>query len=202
MSAQSEVDLYNLALDELGQSPIQSFSAEAPGAENAERRYRQVIGEITEARPWSFLMQRVALSRLGEASPTHYSFQFDVPGNEQVHAVYDRAESNRPFLDYRFMDGRVHANCEALHAEVRLVRSPELWPHKFRQLAIKALAAAGCMQHTGSRTLRNDLMQEAYGLPSEAGRGGLMGQAIALDGQNEPSAQLVLEDGPLIDVRH
>jgi hypothetical protein len=147
-------------------------------------------------------MERVQLSRLSEPSPSHYSYQFDVPGNEQVHAVYRAEDDAKPFLDYRFMDGKVHANEETLFAEIRLNRSPDRWPHKFRRLGITALAASAAMQHTGSRTLRADLHQQAYGTSTEQGRGGLMGEAIAMDGQNEPSPQIILEDGPLIDVRH
>jgi hypothetical protein len=203
MSTQEAVALYNLALEELGQSPIDDFGDASPGAENAEARYTQTVGFLLGLRTWSFQKTVVQLSRLEAAPSTGYEYAFEIPGAQYVLSVFESLEArDRPLREgWRVYEGRVHANHETLWAEIPAANDPSAWPPVFRQLVIKAVAEACCMQHTSNRALKADLRQEAYGSAEDYPYGGLVAAATQLDSQADKGEEMTVGRGPLLEAR-
>lgn len=206
MSTQAEVDLYNLAMGEIGHSPIESFDAGSPAAEMAERAYRHTVGFLLGLRQWTFQRRVVQLSRLEAAPQSGYEYQFDVPGASRVLSVFESLDSaHRPLREgWRVYDSRIHAHYETLWAEVSIESPPDDWPAIFQRLAVIALAEARCMQHTANGALRRELRMQAYGSESDYPWGGLVAAAIAQDSQADPGDhdQLIVGAGPLIEARY
>lgn len=203
MSDQEAVALYNLALEELGQAPIDDFGDDSPGAENAASRYNQTINFLLGLRTWSFQKSVVQLSRLEAAPSTGYDYAFEIPGAKYVLSVFESlADRDRPLRQgWRVYQNQVHSNYETLWAEIPAANDPAAWPPVFRQLAIKAIAEACAMQHTSNRALKADLRQEAYGSPEDYPYGGLVAAAIALDSQADKGEEMTVGRGPLLEAR-
>ncbi|MEO0606604.1 MAG: hypothetical protein AAFY82_00125 [Pseudomonadota bacterium] len=199
---QAEVDLYNLAMDSIGQSPIESSEEDQPGTEVAERRYRSSIGYLLGLRTWSFDREIIQLSQLSTAPTTGFDYAYQLTTGKRPRAVYEDLECKRPYRDFRILNNELHADAEVLYGEFASDGDPARWPDTFKKLAEVYLAAQSCMQHTGSRTLRRDLMSECFG-PDESARpwGGLCGTALAVDSQYEESFELSVAPGPLMEAR-
>ena len=206
MATQAEVDLYNLAMGELGQSPIESFDDGSPASENAEVSYRHTVDFLLGLRQWSFQRRVVQLSQMEAAPQSGYEYQFEIPGASRVLSVFEDLESaHRPLREgWRFYDGRIHARYETLWAEVPLATDPTSWPSVFRRLVVVAIAEAACMKATANRALRTELRMQAYGSDSDYPWGGLVAASVALDSQSDPGDhdQLIVGAGPLIEARY
>lgn len=206
MATQAEVDLYNLAMGEIGHSGIESFDDGTPAAEAAELRYRHTIGFLLGLRQWTFQRKVVQLSRLEAAPQSGYEYQYEIPGASRVLSVFkDLSSAHRPLREgWRFYEGRIHSHYETLWAEVPVVSDPTSWPQVFQRLAVIAIAEAGCMQHTANRALKADLRMQAYGSESDYPYGGLVAAAIAQDSQQDPGDhdQMIVGPGPLIEARY
>jgi hypothetical protein len=73
------------------------------------------------------------------------------------------------------------------------------WLDAFHQFIVKAFAADIAIDVTGNVSMHQALLQDAFGLPSEAGEGGLYKKAKSADSQRVPSE--VVEHNPLSEAR-
>ena len=198
--SQAEVDLYNLAMDDLGQTPIETGDDGSPGGAVAERRYRACVRDLLSRRDWTFNSSLQQLSRLEAAPAGHYLYEYQLADGQTPLAVFDDLTCKRPYRDYRIFNGNLQANAETLWAELRNDDAPGRWPDHFKTLVRWYIAASACNQHTGSRTLRADLMRECFGDSPERD-GGLFGVSVGLDSVAQDSDMLVVAPGPLIEAR-
>jgi hypothetical protein len=110
------------------------------------------------------------------------------------------AMTGRPLTRWDWRDGDIVADSDELHVRY-LARVPPIgWSPGFAALVRYALAAELAMPLTESRTRADYWQRQAYGLPSEARRGGQFRAATASDAQSAPS--VVIADFPIHDVRH
>lgn len=206
MATQAEVALYNLAMAELGQSPIESFNDGSPAAEMAETSYRHTVGFLLGLRQWTFQRKVVQLTRLEAAPQSGYDYQFEIPGASRVLSVFeDLSQAHRPLREgWRFYEGRIHSFHETLWAEVSVSTTPADWPATFTRLAVIALAEAACMQATANTALKRLLREQAYGSGDDYPHGGLVATAVAEDGQADPGDHdvMMVGPGPLIEARY
>lgn len=84
----SPVDICNLALDELKQSPITSIdSPVSPTEQICARRYHAVRQECLMAHPWKFAIKRATLTpNLSTTPPFGYAYAYDLP-NDYIRRV-------------------------------------------------------------------------------------------------------------------
>lgn len=206
MATQEDVEIYNLAMAELGQSPIESFDDGSPAAEMAGASYRHTVGFLMGLRQWTFQRKVVQLTRLEAAPNTGYTYQFEIPGASRVLSVFeDLAQAHRPLREgWRVYEGRIHAYKETLWAEISAETGPSDWPATFRRLAVIALAEAACMQATANTALKRMLREQAYGSGEDYPRGGLVAAAMAEDSQADPGDhdEMMVGPGPLIEARY
>ncbi len=199
---QADTDLYNEAMDELGQDRISSFEEKTPAADGAARRYASQRDFCLSLYMWSWRRTTVELSRLTEPSPTPYKYQYALPAY-QIMSVRGSADSQQYSNRFTRENGRLHTDLERVFAEHGGVSlDPANWSPTFRTAVVKATAASAAIQMTGNRALRRDLMAEAFGETAHYPRGGLIATAIAEDGTSEPGSGFVLDDGDLIGVRY
>lgn len=84
----SPVDICNLALDELKQSPIKSISTPVSATEQiCARRYDAVRQESLMAHPWKFAIKRITLTPNASTTPPFgYAYAYDLP-NDYIRRV-------------------------------------------------------------------------------------------------------------------
>lgn len=83
----SPVDVCNLALDELKQSPIKSISTPvSPTEQICARRYDAVRQEALMAHPWKFAIKRTTLTPNVVAPDFGYAYAYDQP-NDYIRLV-------------------------------------------------------------------------------------------------------------------
>lgn len=204
MSDQSKIDLYNLALEEIGQSPISSFEDDSPAAANAASRYDQTLRFMRGLRFWSFEKEIRELNRRSAAPTTGYDYAFSAPGGQTLAVFREISPHQRPLREgWRVYKNEIHSHFEQLWAEIRVEKDPPDWPALFREAFIKDLAASLCGPQTGNMALKRELAREARGAPNDPDypRGGLIGAAIADDSQTAPPEELTIARGPLNEAR-
>lgn len=199
--SQSELDLYNLAMDDIGQTPIESSDDATPGADVAERRYRHCVGYLLDLRAWSFNRFYTQLSQLEAAPTSGYLYAYNYGSATPPLGVFDRLSPLRPFREFIIADNELHTDAEELWAVLPSDGDPGRWPQHFRTLVTTYIAAKACLQHTGSRTLADDLMTTAMGTPQDRPWGGLCGASRAIDSQYEEQTALTIAPGGLLGAR-
>ncbi len=95
---------------------------------------------------------------------------------------------------------KLHADAEAVWATCVLPVDPAAWPPLFRAAYVTALAAELAVPQAHDIALADSLRAQAWGTPSEGGRGGLVGRAMARDAAQAPGATLLASD-PLTAAR-
>lgn len=206
-ATQMSVALYNDALEELGESRVDSFTDNTPVAAAAQRRFTKVVSFMLQLYPWTWQIERQILSRVQTTPVSAYDYVFDIPTGASILAIYDDADAQYPVdpRTYRIIRAQVHSDAELLYADVRpadVAFGIASWSPSFRQAVIKGIAADACLKVGGTRTLKADLTVEAMGVPgSDYPRGGLIQAAAEEDGQQSAGGVLQLADGPLLDAR-
>lgn len=66
----NKIDVLNMALTRLGQSPINSFGDNAGGAVMLQRNYEQEVRALLRRIPWNFARKWVTLAQLPSVSPS------------------------------------------------------------------------------------------------------------------------------------
>lgn len=81
-------------------------------------------------------------------------------------------------------------------------RKPEAnWPPYFTRLVVTAFASQMAIPVRENLVLSEKLDIEAFGLPQEGRRGGLMGRAMTLDAQSKPIKSIFANGDPLTSTR-
>jgi len=75
----SEVQICSIALMELGQSPILSFTDTSKGALLSNAFYALTRNVVLAAHPWNFAMERASLAREAAVPVWGYAFQYQLP---------------------------------------------------------------------------------------------------------------------------
>lgn len=198
----SDLQIANNALARIGEGSIASFDEESPLARQVSAIYRDRI-DVLFSWPWNFSRRTYKLQRMDETPDNGWKYAFALPSERLSPprtVLRDPRQPKNPFRDYAVEGGNLYADIAELWATVSVRVDPSLWPPSFRILATVAAAADLCVPVTHDKDLADQLRGEAYGLPSEGGRGGLMARAIADDIATSPIAAPLSRD-PLTDAR-
>lgn len=205
--ANSELEVCNRAIGRISGDRIDELGEDSPLGvwclENyaAKRRY------FLSMYRWTFANRTAQLARevveADAVKPLDYRFARPADLVGAVHAWRDHPDPTQGRRVYVLdSGGKFWAATPTVYAEYTRAVPEADWPAWFEQLAVTALAAelADFAQMT---TKARDLRVEAWGLPSEGGKGGLFATAMEADASLAPPRQLVsgVDPGPLVEVR-
>lgn len=172
--ASSKLAIINLALDIIGDTPLQSLTDDRLAQEVANRCYDVAIGTALSRAPWRFATVKRDLSRLVDTPLNEWSHAYQVP------AECRRLERVYPDQPYEIYGDKLYCNGSALSADfVACLPGIEgLMPDHFALYAAHELAVLICSPLTGS----DDKMQKAEGQRVSA-----LGASMAVDAQQRPN---------------
>lgn len=197
----TRADIINLALIELGATPMQS--EDVPPGVSYRRQYELHVGALVSSYPWSFQTRLAKLARLTAPAEVHWTFMFELPPNMAgaPRAVYPKADRRRPTTDYEIRGGRLYTDYPDIWLRYTHGLEPARWPAYFVALAVLVLKAQFALSVREDSALWRTLTQEAFGPPNMMGEGGKVGEARAIDSSGQPSGVIAVGGNPLVDVR-
>ncbi len=175
--------IINRALARIGAAPIASIDAD----DDETRAVMAIWADLVDAAfvlwDWHWPRRIRALEALA-AKPFGYATAFRFPADAMGPplALYaSEAARADPLRDYRVEGREVAVDASVLWGRFVCRIDPADWPADFRLAFTVWLASSLCVPLTHDADLAARLAQEALGAPSEQGRGGLIGRAIAGD---------------------
>lgn len=184
------LDIINAACALLGADPVQSLEDDVDGAGAAGVLYLPVLEFNLGLYPWGFAKQLFSLSVNDQVVPnTGYRFAFDLPPEAIELPLYvtdNVKNAERRFDGYVLIDGKVHADANALWAMCRYRPDPQRWTPLFRKAMISSFAAALALPIAADRNARDDFQRQAYGTASESYKGGEIGAAMRSEAYSTP----------------
>jgi hypothetical protein len=197
------VALINEALARLGSEPVSAADEETPTARKAAQIAPTVLGQVYGATSWHFARRTRKLDRLAAVPETGFRYAYALPGDrigEPVKVLTNPQLPDYPLRHFVVEGGELHANVEAVWVTCVLDVEPATWPPLFRAAFVTALAAELAVPQAHDVNLADSLRIQAWGTPSEGGRGGLIGRAMSRDAAQAPSTALLATD-PLTAAR-
>lgn len=179
-----EVALCGLAMDLLGVTPITSFEEGSPQAGVAARLYPAIRDQLLSSHPWHFAQRVLQLARRADP-PRGWSHAFAPPADMlELRGLWPSASlTQEPVRMFDWQDGQIVAEHPDLWALYLARPAVPNWPAPFAALVRYALAAEFALVLTERPDRAEHWRRVAYGLPSEAGRGGQFRAAATADAQ-------------------
>lgn len=177
------ITIINRALARIGAAPI--FSTDADDDET--RQVLAIHEDLVEAAftlwSWSWALRTTVLEKLAAVPFGHTAlFRFPAAAMGPPVSLYASATTRgTPIRDFRVEGRTVAVDSETLWGRFPTRIDPAEWPADFRLAYTVWLAASLAVPITHDSDLAARLMQDAVGTPSEGGRGGLIGRAVAAD---------------------
>ncbi|WP_398468524.1 hypothetical protein [Tardiphaga sp.] len=206
--------IMNNALSRIAAGSIMAEDEDTDLAAQTVPVYYDRLDAVLAMYGWTFAGKTYKLDRVGETVENGYvtadtkfmngwRYGFALPGNrvgEPRRVLDNPRRPDYPFRDFLIEGGNLYADRDELWATVTVRPDPIVWRPDFR-LALTCLVAADlCIPVTHDQRLAEALFQQGEGSPSEQGRGGLIGRAIAADAASAP-AKAPLHNTPLTDAR-
>tara|TARA_R100001163_G_scaffold1414_3_gene2267 strand:+ start:1471 stop:2070 length:600 start_codon:yes stop_codon:yes gene_type:complete len=164
----SEVDICNIALNNLGASNITALDEDSKSGRLCNQRYEFVRDTVFRSSPWNCLIQRVELAQDADTPPFGFSYQYTLPANPYCLRVLtmwtaqtNADESAYDNGDIMFkIEGRKLLTNESTAKIIYLARVED--PNEYDSLLIEAIAARLsaelCYAVTGSAALLNPMI--------------------------------------------
>tara|TARA_R110000787_G_scaffold196758_2_gene308152 strand:+ start:86 stop:703 length:618 start_codon:yes stop_codon:yes gene_type:complete len=192
------------ALILLGASPISSFTEGSDSAQACDRLYPDLRDSILSVYQWSWSVKKVQLNRLSTAPIDEWKYAYQLPGDllSGVLAVFRSAGlSEKPTrYGWEIYGDQLYTNFEKIFIDYQGTVDESKMPNYFVRLLRSALAAELAFTITDQISKSNYFRADAYGSPGESNRGGLMREAMNIDGRGKPPE--IIEDYALINVRY
>jgi hypothetical protein len=206
--ADSSVDVASQALARLGEPAISSFSDDSDTAEKVALLYEPTILGLFSSYDWRFAITRRQLVEDASGLPANEwtrGFLLPTLGTDRVSGPLNIFNSTavraRPFFDYERQDRWIYTNATVIVMEYVQRKNEALWPGYFLQLAIEALAAALALPVTENASKDQLHRMNAFGSPSQNGRGGMFATAVEADTTGNPTRSLLDDNDILADAR-
>ncbi len=199
-----DATILNRALARIGAGAVTGRDEDTDLARQAWAVYDDTVEAGLALYHWKWPLRTVRLDRLAGEPGNGWDYAFQAPstalGPPQALFSYPRTPQH-PLRDFQVEGGTVYADVADLWGRYVVRLAAAEWPPLYRVALTMWLAAELAVPVTHDSTLASALRQEVFGSPSEAGRGGLMGRAIALDtaGSGDPSP--ILASDPLTGAR-
>lgn len=171
MTVSSEVEIYNLAFDRLGEASATSPDDDDPLVRRMRANYAQTRDKLLRAHPWRFAMARTALAALEAAPAFGWKYQYERPVKAiRIMPLTKDGEFDGYPIPHRFEGTRILTD-EKAPLRVRYIRSdvsPPTFDPLFVELLKINLAMSVAYRMTTKRSLVEDLKVEARQLMSMA----------------------------------
>jgi hypothetical protein len=204
MPNEDDLKVINNALARIGGNQVFAVDEDSDLAAQAFAVYDDLLAAAIELYDWWWPRRTVPLEALPEL-PFGYNraFAFPALAVSNPSALYgSRTNSRSPIRDFRVEGRTVALNSEECWGNFAMRVSPADWPPAFRLAFTVWLSGELAVPVTHDVNLSIDIAQKAIGTPSEGGRGGLMGRAIAIDTARSGGVAPLLADDPLTSVHH
>lgn len=181
------VKICNMASVMLGAGVIQSLEDDTDLSRIFANIYEGVKLDIMSRYPWNFLKQKFYLTRSADAPIQGYKYSHIIPGEALAgspHAVFYFNDQKIGSSDYQVVSKRIYSDYPELWGEFIVNRRESELPQYFQKLLAHAVAADTAFAITDQQSTADYHRAMAFGTPSEGGNGGLMGQAMTMDSQN------------------
>lgn len=192
--AETDISICSRALVTLGAEPISSFLAsEGDTAVICANIYPGLKAGIMARYQWRFLMKKKELTRDSQAPAGEWDYSYIIPGDAigLPNAVFSSTSQRVPEGQFEVFGRRVFCNFETLIMDYTADAKEDTWPPFFADLMVKCLCAEIAFAVTDQQNVSETWSIKAYGLPSEGGVGGALGDAMALDGQSNGTTGIV-----------
>ncbi|MCW2317475.1 hypothetical protein SAMN06265338_103219 [Rhodoblastus acidophilus] len=200
-----DVTICNRALARLGGGQIVSLDEDTDLARQCVAVYDDLLEAALTLYHWKWPRRTKALDRLDEVPENGYLYGYGFPAGAISNPIKVLADPRNPDYPLRefVVEGRtLYTNAIAVWGAFVFRLSPDLWPPVFRLAFQTWLSAALAIPVSQDANLAAQLEQQAIGAPSEQGRGGIMGRAIAIDGATSGGDAPALASDPLTSARY
>ncbi|KIZ47393.1 MULTISPECIES: hypothetical protein [Rhodopseudomonas] len=211
----NHLNIMNNALARIGGGALMDEDEDTDLAAQVKAVYYDRVDAIFGLHHWSFSSKTFKLDALAAISENGYDataskfitgwkYAFQMPGtrlSEPRKVMTDPRRPDDPFRDFFVEAGVLYADRAPIWASFTVRSDPAIWPPLFRLAVTTAIAADLCVPVTHDKTLAQALQADAEGMPSEGGRGGLLGRAMGKDLAGAPVSSPLSVD-PLTSARH
>ena len=192
------------ALIMLGSSPLSSFSEGTDAAQITDRLYDDLRDTIILCYPWSFSLKKQQLARSVDAPPNEWSYAYPLPSDilgSGPRALFTSgsAGARSTTHGWEVYGSEVQTDFDTVYIDYQFRPSEDVMPAYFVQL-LKYWTAWHIAEAVTDQITKAQYFQTlAVSAPSENMRGGMMRQAMQIDGGSKPVAGF--QDFPLTVTR-
>jgi hypothetical protein len=203
-SNDTDITICSDALVLLGAQPITSLTDGSDPADVCNRLYPDLKNHLLTVYPWSWSLKKVQLSKNATAPVNEWDNAFDLPNDiiGSVIAVFDSSSSGiRPRrYGWEIYGTQLFTNLDTIYIDYQATVVESSMPEYFIRFLRVALAAEIAIPITDQATKSDYFRAQAYGSPGESGRGGLLREAMNIDGRGQGTQ--IVEDYSLIQARY
>ena len=187
-SNDTDITICSDALVLLGAQPITSLTDGSDPADVCNRLYPDLKNHLLTVYPWSWSLKKVQLSKNATAPVNEWDNAFDLPNDMigSVIAVFDSSSSGiRPRrYGWEIYGTQLFTNLDTIYIDYQATVIEASMPEYFIRFLRVALAAEIAIPITDQATKSDYFRAQAYGSPGESGRGGLLREAMNIDGRD------------------
>lgn len=210
----NHLQIINNALGKIGSGKIMAEDEDTELAGQIVPVYYSRLDALFAMHDWSFAGRTYKLDAIAAVAENGYDttalkfdngwrFAFALPGTMiglPRRVLRDPRCPHDPLRDFLIEAGKLYCDFDKAWAVVTVRADPAIWDSQFK-LAVEAIASADfCVPVTQDAKLAADLRAVAEGTPTEQGRGGLVGRAMASDAAKARTKAPQWRD-PLSDAR-
>jgi hypothetical protein len=203
-SNDTDITICSDALVLLGAQPITSLTDGSDPADVCNRLYPDLKNHLLTVYPWSWSLKKVQLSKNATDPVNEWDNAFDLPNDiiGSVIAVFDSSSSGiRPRrYGWEIYGTQLFTNLDTIYIDYQATVVEASMPEYFIRFLRVALAAEIAIPITDQATKSDYFRAQAYGSPGESGRGGLLREAMNIDGRGQGTQ--IVEDYSLIQARY
>lgn len=202
---EDEATIINQALTDIGAGPMFSIDDDSELAEIIAHVWQPVVDRTFGMAQlgWSFARKTYRNNRNAAMPENGYRYAFDLPGGRIGNPVkvWDNPRRRTVVRDFTIEEGKLFCDCADTWSLCKVYVAPEYWPPEWRSAFVLALGAYLSMPVWQDRDMRDDMLAEAFGTPSQGGTGGAFGRLLSQDVASNPVGEPQEFDNPLSNAR-
>lgn len=179
----SVIDVCNIALDKLGQTPIVSLADGTKASNLCDRNWVPIRDEVLRTHPWNFAMTRASLAPSTTAPSWGFNNAFPIP-SDCLRLIEIKDSSS---FDYQIENDQILADDSILYIRyIYQVTDPNKYDSMFVNVVATRLAIQMCESLTQSNSKKAALVQELTRIYTPS--------SVKVDGQENPAMSLSDQD--------
>ena len=204
MANDDDLRVINKALARIGAGTVFAIDEDSDLAAQVFAVYDDLLDAAIELYDWFWPRRTVLLESLPDV-PFGYAHAFAFPAlaiGGPLALYPNRNSLDHPIRRFGVAGRTVAVDAATCWGTFAMRVSPADWPAMFRLGFTVWLAAELAVPVSHDSSLKAQLEQDAIGSPSEGGRGGLIGRAIAMDATRSGGVAPLLADDMFTAVHH